>query len=354
MNVSAVETKTILVFPAGMPASIAFAHGARREGFRVVGASSLAHDPERGHYTEWAKLPWVLDQGFEDALAELISIYDVDEIYTPHPVVWDRLAVLMPSLPRKILLHQQDWDRDLAGYARQFQMADQFCGGIWQTPLASANIAGLIRLFELTPGQCSHTKLEAMIALFRDLPAGDIVEIGSLFGRTALAFAFLARHFQTGKVLCVDPWSSTDFEQGTKEVDQHARALPMDEIFRAFTANLAPWFGTVNYIRKPSLAAAADYASGIPVVTKEFGSSHFTHKISILHLDGNHAYAFIRDDLRVWGRYAQAGGWIIFDDYLWPFGDGPRRVADDFCSSHRDAWSTAFEVGGALFVRLNK
>ena len=221
-------------------------------------------------------------------------------------------------------------------------MAGAFRKRAWQTfrgsklrlPLSRAHTAGLIRLFEMTPGQCSHTKLEAMISLFRDLPEGDIVEIGTLFGRTALVFAFLASRYRTGKVLCVDSWSSA-------------------ELFQAFTANLAPWSGIVNYIRKPSTVASAIYASGAPVASPEFGTTEYSLGISLLHIDGNHAPDAVRSDLASWGGFLRPDGWIVFDGYRWPFGDGPRRVADEVCRDFEGHWSTAFVAGGALFVRLN-
>lgn len=238
-------------------------------------------------------------------------------------------------------LHPRDWDKDLDGYARRREIAGDFRKRAWQTfrgsklrpPLSHAHTAGLIRQFDMTPGQCSHAKLEAIISLFRDLPEGDIVEIGTLFGRTALVFAFLASRYRTGKVLCVDPWSS--------------------EIFEAFTANLAPWFGVVNYIRKPSTVASAVYASGAPVASREFGATEYSLGISLLHIDGNHAVDAVRSDLAVWGSFLRPDGWIVFNNYRWSFGDGPRQVADEFCRDFDGHWSTAFEAGGALFVRLN-
>lgn len=240
-------------------------------------------------------------------------------------------------------------------------MAGDFRKRAWQTfrgskrrpPLSHAQTAGLIRLFDMTPGQCSHTKLEAVISLFRDLPEGDIVEIGTLFGRTALVFAFLASRYRTGKVLCVDPWSSTEMNQGTAEMDTHSGKAPTQAIFQAFTANLAPWSSVVNYIRKPSTVASAIYASGAPVASAEFGTTEYSLGISLLHIDGNHAVDAVRNDLAFWGGFLCPDGWIVFDDYRWPFGDGPRQVADEFCRDFEGHWSTAFEAGGALFVRLN-
>lgn len=221
-------------------------------------------------------------------------------------------------------------------------MAGDFRKRAWQTfrgsklrpPLSRAQTAGLIRLFELTPGRCSHIKLEAIISLFRDLPEGDIVEIGTQFGRTALIFAVLASRYRTGKALCVDPWSNA-------------------EIFQAFTANLAPWSSVVNYIRKPSTVASAIYASGAPVASPEFGTTEYSLAISLLHIGGNQAVDEVRSDLASWGSFLRPDGWIVFDGYRRPFWDGPRRVADEFCRDFEGHWSTAFEAGGALFVRLN-
>ena len=147
------DEQSVLVFPAGMPASLAFAHEALRSGRRVLGASSLAHDPEREKYPEWTRLPWILDSGFSNALAAIVSSYRVQEIYTAHPVVWDRLNALLPSLPVSVRLHPQEWDKDLAGYARRREMAHDFAQRGWQTfrgsnlrpALPAAHAAGLIR-----------------------------------------------------------------------------------------------------------------------------------------------------------------------------------------------------------------
>ena len=46
------------------------------------------------------------------------------------------------------------------------------------------------------------------------------------------------------------------------------------------------------------------------------------------------------------------GGWIIIDDYIWPYGDGPRRVGDEFLAAERERIDTAFVTGSALFIRL--
>lgn len=354
--------ESTLVFPAGMPSSLAFAHQASLSGRRVVGASSLAFDQERQRYAEWTSLPWVLEPNFRDELTQRIGHFDIAEIFTPHPVVWEQINRLLPSLPAGVKLCPRDWDSDFASYQRQRGLATEFLqrSGRWnlssqaRPPLTVGQTAGLIRLFELTPGQCSHAKVEAVMAIFRDVAPGDIVELGSLFGLSAVVFAFLARHYGIGKLLCVDPWSIQEAVQNIKEIDTLPVKKSVQAIFEAFTANLAPWRDITNYLRQPSVSASGTYAAGKTVSSPEFGVTHYSGDIAILHIDGNHAPKAVADDIHSWMRWVIPGGWIIFDDYRWSFGDGPQTVADEFCRNFERYWSTAFEAGGALFVRLKE
>jgi hypothetical protein len=354
--------ESTLVFPAGMPSSLAFAYQANLAGRRIVGASSLAFDQERQRYAEWTSLPWVLEPNFKDELTERIRHFDIAEIFTPHPVVWEQINRLLPSLPAGVKLCPREWDSDFASYQRQRDLATEFLqrSERWslssqaRPPLTVGQIAGLIRLFERTPGQCSHAKVEALMAIYRDVAAGDIVEIGSLFGLSALVFAFLARHYGTGKLLCVDPWSIQEAVQNIKEIDTLPVKKSVQAIFEAFTANLAPWRDITNYLRQPSVAAARTYATSKTVSSPEFGVTQYSGDIAILHIDGNHARRAVADDIHSWMHLVIPGGWIIFDDYRWSFGDGPQTVADEFCRNFERYWSTAFEAGGALFMRLNE
>jgi len=72
-----------------------------------------------------------------------------------------------------------------------------------------------------------------------------------------------------------------------------------------------------------------------------------------LHVDGNHALAAVEADTKAWATYVAKGGWIIFDDYRWPYGDGPRIVADNFISDNRSAIAAAFYMGGSMFVQMS-
>jgi hypothetical protein len=356
----ALESRSVLVFPAGMPSSVIWARHASESGIRVVGASSLAHDPARPNYSEWIVLPWIGDSHFADALNHCVREQNIDTVFTEHPVVWRMLRDLLPKMARKIRLEEQPWAAELSDYRGYRAIAARFyreplalaAAGCPAPPMPLPQLAALVRLFQLVPGQCDHPKLEALAAIFRWMPPGDIVEIGSLWGRSAVALAFLAHHYRIGSLLCVDPWRTEELHQKIAAVDAVFDEAPMDDIFEAFRMNLAPFQGLVNYSRSRSSEAASRYSTAQCFTTEDFGPTTYTGEIALLHIDGNHALEAVRQDLLLWRHFVRAGGWIVFDDYCWPFGDGPRTAADEFCGKFHGSLSTEFVAGGALFVQL--
>lgn len=326
---------------------------------RVVGASSLTHDPARSNYSEWAFLPWVSDANFSSGLSQCLSEKHIDSVFTPHPVVWGILEKVLPKVARGVRLEsERPWTDELEEYrsyrwiarrfhAEPFQLA---CARSTGPGMALPHLAALVRLFQLTPGECDYQKLEALAAVFCCLPAGDVVEVGSLWGRSAVVLAFLARHYRIGNLLCVDPWRNEELNQRIPEVDAAFETLPMQEVFEAFCMNLMPFAGSVNYCRAPSADAARNYATEHCFSTEEFGFTAYTGEIALLHIDGNHAVDAVRRDIAVWRRWVRPGGWIVFDDYCWAFGDGPRIAADEYLRDFGAAVARAFVAGGALFV----
>jgi hypothetical protein len=354
------DSRSVLVFPAGMPSSLMWARHATESGLRVVGASSLAHDPARINYSEWISLPWIGDSGFAAALNCCVRDQNIDAVFTEHPVVWRTLRDLLPKLTRKVQLEAQPWAAELWDYRNFRDIARAFLHAPLELAAAGSpeplmhltQLAALVRLFQLVPGQCDHPKLEALTAIFRWMPPGDIVEIGTLWGRSAVALAFLARHYRIGNLLCVDPWRTEELHQGITAVDAVFDEAPMDEIFEAFRMNLAPFQGMANYARQRSEKAAFRYAHEHYFTTEDLGSTGYTREIALLHIDGNHSLDSVRQDISLWHRFVRAGGWIVFDDYCWPFGTGPRIAADEFCAMYRTNLTAQFIAGGALFVQL--
>jgi cephalosporin hydroxylase len=355
--------KKILIFPAGMPRSLDYLKKCEQDGRAVIGASSLAYDPAREKYPAWVHLPYVTDTGFDVALKQTVIERNVGEIYSPNAVVWNYLNQnLGRMMPGVVLVNASPVDEVLRGYREALAKARYLAGNqlslsseVFCRPLPSEiEIAGLSRYAEIIPGMCDDDKFHALLEIARRSVAGDIVEIGSWWGKSAFIFAWMALHFGIGKLLCVDPWDNQHLVQGEKIVDSGSAQVDAEEALQVFQIGLLPFNANhINYLRMTSVEAAAYYAASKSVSTAAFGKTEYAGRISILHIDGNHAYAAVKADIESWQPYMREGGWIIFDDYVWPFGNGPKMVGDEFLENNQSGISTAFVMGTALFIQLS-
>lgn len=355
----------LLIFPAGMPRALAFRKQCELSGIRTVGASSLSYDPAASHYAEWRFLPYVVAEDFPAALLELIRSCGITGIFTANPVVWDQLAALLPKIaPGVRVVNPAPAAVEEAPYLEARAVAqriiDQPLSLSDSMPLRPAapplELAGILKLVDSVPGMCDDDKVAALCEIARSAPEGDVVEIGTWWGKSAMLLGLLARSYRIGPLLCVDPWSDGHLlQKDSTLVDDSSQRLSAQRAFEVFTMNLAPVScGTVNYIREPSVEAAALYAKQRTIENESFGRTAYSGRISILHVDGNHDLSAVQADIDAWGPFVEpAGGWVIFDDYRWPYGNGPRVVADRFCAVNAGRVARAFAMGGALFVQLH-
>lgn len=352
-------TRTVLVFPGGVPDALTYRAEAAGRGCHVIGASSLSWNPEADSYDTWAYLPYVHAPDFAEQLAALIARLKITSIYAPHEVISGHLAELLPSLAPGVDLisaspllakereYRALWDRAAAISA----VPDWFGGG--SPRLSGTGLAGLLRLVDGVPGMSDNDKIAAMIEVARHVPAGDIVEVGSWWGRSAALLTLLSRHHGLGSVLCIDPWSSEALPQGVAILDKASAAMDLDAALAIFETNLAPIAaGRVNYIRAPSVDAARRYGPGLTIETVALGRTVYAGRIAWLHIDGNHSLERVTEDAESWTPHVVPGGWVVFDDYVWAFGDGPRRIGDAYCARHSDRIARSFVMGTALFVQL--
>lgn len=356
--------KPILIFPGGMPRSLEYLQSCLRDGLPVIGASSLDYDVSREKYPSWLFLPYITQPEFDAALKQAVETFGIGGIYSPNPVVWGYLKRKLKEIaPGVALVNESPVSAELSGYRTARTWASTQLDR--QLPVASAlpaqahlpliELAALFRHAETIPGMCDREKLCALYEIARRSPLGDVVEIGSWWGKSAFILARLARCCGIGNLLCVDPWSNEHLAQHDEKglVDSELPQVDANEALAVFEMNLLPYSaGHVNYLRMPSTEAAAYYKQHRDVTTDSFGTTTYCGDIAILHVDGNHSYLAVRDDVAAWSGLVAAGGWIVMDDYRWPYGDGPQRVGDDFLAVHREKVSCAFVMGGALFIQL--
>ncbi len=357
--------KPILIFPAGMPRSLEFLGQCLREQLEVIGASSLGHDPARKHYPRWLALPYVADESFDAALQNAVRDFNIGGIYTPNHVVWGYLhRELSRIAPDVELINPSPTNTELESYRAAKQLASTLLNHPLPLPLAAVQsakanlsevqIAALFRHAETIPGMCDHEKIRALYEICRHCGEGDVVEIGSWWGKSAFVLLGLARSYGIGRVLCVDPWSDSDLVQNDAKglVDIVSAHISANEAFQVFLMNLLPYSaGDLNYVRAPSTDGAAIYRQNSCIESADFGTTQYSGQIALLHIDGNHSYENAKADVEAWVGNVISGGWIVMDDYRWPYGDGPRRAADEYLETHASDVSCAFFMGGALFIR---
>jgi len=349
----------LLIFPAGMPAALERAVRAQVQGTQVLGASSVPADPATRHYDAWTFLPRYDDPGFTAALKAVAAAHGVTRVYTPHTVIFDHLKKLMvDALPDVALEPAEPFVEEIASYRALLKRRDAM-GPL--EPIASptspkpaltgAELAGLLRFAGGVPGLCGEEKILALAAAARLAPAGDVVELGSWWGKSAVALGWLARRYGLGKLLCVDPWSLEEATQANEDVNAQTAKWDMEEVLAVFETNLAMLGGDANYLRMASRDAAGVYARDRAATTRAFGETRYAGAISLLHIDANHELGPVREDVRLWTPMVARGGWAILDDYQWPFGDGPKIAGDELLAAWGDEVATAFVAGTALFVQ---
>lgn len=346
-----------------MPRALDYLQKCMREGRSIIGASSLGYDPSREKYPAWVHLPYVTDPVFDEALKQTIVKFDIGEIYTPNIAVWNYLNQTLEMLaPRVVLANTSPVDEVLSGYRTALTKAQFFVAHRLalnsdipaRQPLSEIETAALIRQAELIPGMCDDDKLSALIEIARYSVNGDIVEIGSWWGKSASILARLARCFEIGKLLCVDPWANEHLIQNEKIVDNASSQVDAEEALTIFQISMLPFnLNHINYLRMTSVEAAKYFNNNRAVRTEIFGQTEYSGQISILHIDGNHTYEAAKADIESWGKFMAAGGWIIFDDYIWPYGEGPQKVGDEFLAENHDKIAVAFIMGSALFLQLS-
>lgn len=325
----------------------------------------MGDDPFAGFFERWAWLPLISDPAFDRALAELIAREKIATIYTPHVVVRqyldDRIERIAPGVRLSGLVPENRRRVVLEDLTRRAALADHLVrpatdSGL-PSPLDATRRIGLLKQALHIDGQCSEEKIWALAEMARSAPAGDIVEIGSAWGRSAFVLGWLARHHRLGAVLCIDPWTNpaTRQTEAMPAVNAVIDRMNIDRMFTEFVTNMASVFDRdFNYMRTTSEAAFDAYDAASSVATPEFGRTDYQGRISILHIDGNHDFAVVRRDLECWPLRVAAGGWIVLDDYCWPFADGPRRAGDAFLDAYGKAVARAFVQAGALFIQLSQ
>lgn len=344
---------TTLVFPVTMPEAQRFASEALAHGDRVIGAASVPLPDETALFSSGAALPFVYEDGFCEALTSLLHTEEIGRIFCPHLLIWNFLQERLPLLAPTVQLLPKTWHTPTGDDCGYYDLLRSLAPASRNRPLHAVEVEAVMRQAASIVGQSGLHKLAALLAIGSDLPNGDIVEVGAFYGRSAFVLGWLARRYVIGALLCIDPWNTEEARQEVPHVIKKAFSqIDYTTAFAGFLSNMVPCFrGGVNYLRMHSHQASMKYKPGMVVESEAFGSAQYQGECALVHIDGNHDELVVRQDIADWSPTIKPGGWLVIDDYIWSFGDGPRKAGDAFLQKPTFGVDCAFVLDGALFLK---
>ncbi|MGE0753992.1 MAG: class I SAM-dependent methyltransferase [Alphaproteobacteria bacterium] len=348
-----------LILCCGMADAVSYAHDAKERGERIIAASSLHYDESARHYPHWEWLPSVYEDAFVGALEQLVKKHKVARIYCPHNIAHYSLLKLKEDgkldIPLIGIPPTARQTHDMQTLLQEAEECRTFIQHVQpRNTLPTHKVAAILKQTALTYGESNPSKLAALMAIFTSLPQGDVVEVGSWWGKSAVALIMLAQHYDVGHVLCVDPWSGEEAIQTDSSSLMQSMPGITDwaTVFAGFTVHTAAVAmpGRFNYLRQPSVQAAATYIQNAPITSPEFGTVRYAQHIAMIHIDGNHDYASVKADYEAWRPFVVSGGWVILDDYVWLHGEGPQKLGDAILQA--ESVRHSFVAGKALFLQM--
>jgi hypothetical protein len=351
-----------LVFPSSHAAALQYARHAAARGEYTVGASSAAREEWADVFGDWEYLPSIHHPDFESALISLVERHGLTHVYVPLATAHTALLDLVESgkISLKIVRPNPIAEQlgELRASVEQVESLYPFIRTIVEEESRRPSkpfVAAVLRYASRCYGESSATKLVALLAAAASAPVGDVVEIGTLMGRSASVLIQAARYYGIGAVLTVDPWDAdAALQHDSPQVIRSVVDLwDFEMLARGYFMNIIPvaW-GRANHLRMPSAAAFLAYKQKMRVHTAELGETRYNGHIALLHIDGNHDVEKVHEDWSLWGSRLLPGGWVVFDDYCWLHGTGPHKVGDELLE-RRNVWQRAFVCDGALFLQLN-
>ena len=351
-----------LIFPAVNDAALAYLNAARNRGERVVCAASVANEDMAAAAGTLYRLPSIHDADFVAQFFALADAHAIARVLCPVSTVHAFMVRLLAQHPGLQLIGESPVQQQIAVHralmarAQRLMPLVDLCSdevGL----LSLREVAGVLRQASLIYGESNDDKLAAMMGIFADAPAGDVVEIGSLMGRSAFVLLYLAWRYRIGPVLTIDPWAAAECAQhDSPEALQHVTdEWDYEVLSEGFMINLVPCRADDHaHLRLPSGQAFGAYDRREPILSPLGGRIAYSGRIAVIHIDGNHDHAAVQQDCDLWLRHLAPGGWLILDDYVWAHGDGPRRVGDALLHDRAGRVERAFCCGKALFVKLRE
>lgn len=353
--------RATLVFPAVNQAAVEYLRAAQARGEPTVCAASVASDEIAAEWGGLHRLPSIYACDFSQRFLSLVETHSIARLFCPVASVHVHMRRLIDEHGLRLALigespigQQVEQHRQLMARAKRLWPLALLCADGAPT-ISLLEMAGVLRQASLIYGESNDDKLAAMAGIFADAPAGDVVEIGTLMGRSAFVLLYLARRHRIGPLLSIDPW--LPFNSIMQDAPTGIRAMvdewDYDVMRDGFVVNMVPFFGGDHaHLMVPSERAFQAYSRGESMQSSFYGEAKYSGGIAVLHIDGNHDYDSVRNDRDLWLTRMLPNSWLILDDYIWTHGDGPNRIGNDLLHEAPDRVVRAFVCGKALFVKF--
>ncbi len=351
-----------LVFPAVNQAAVDYLADAQERGEPVMAAASAFGVGISSAFGQLVRLPMIYDPGFESELKSLITAHGITRVFCPVAAVHDFMAkrIALREFPLSLIgkspiQRQVEQHRALMGRTTHLRKFASECAGEGGC-ISLLEVASMLKHAAQIYGESNDDKLAAMVGIFASAPKGDVVEIGSLMGRSAFVLQFLSELHRTGPLLTVDPWQAFNAVQhdSPEQFQSLVDVWDFEVLAQGFAVNTLPYgIGRHAHLRMASDQGHSTYMSDASIVGLSGSIVAFNRTISVLHIDGNHDFSHVARDVELWVPHLMAGSWLILDDYLWAHGDGPHRVGDRLLQELAGRIARAFVCGKALFVRFS-
>lgn len=336
-----------------------YARQAHERGEFIIQAAS-----EENHEDVVYVLPTIHDKNFEREFLLIVAIHKVKRILCPVASVHIFMKKFLADEKLDVdikLIGESPIERELRQYdelmvrtSKVLPLIDHYSFG--DETISEIEVAALLKRSSQIYGESNDEKIAAMISIFATAQEGDVVEIGSLAGRTAFILLYLADNYGVGNVLTIDPWGATEGAQkdSPQLLTDMTNQWDHEKLMSLFYMNIIPSRITDHaHLRATSDKAFDAYENGdLFFITTEERKVTFTGEISVIHIDGNHDYDRVKSDCDKWLTKLVSGGWLILDDYVWAHGDGPKRAGDELLAERENDIEDYFECGKALFVKF--
>lgn len=360
------SAENILIFPVSTPLGLDYMKSCIEKNISVVGASSDEIDPIDG-IIAWERLPLIHSEVFFEAFHDLIKRFRVKKIYAAAHMVHQGLIDTLkhhPELDIEIL-NESPWNEYFAQWNKNFDRAKKWGKIISELQpekrsLEETFLAGVIYHAFNIFGESYDEKLAALLSCLIDAPDGDIVEIGTLFGRS-LSVLVSGRELGSASrnVFVFDPWSSEiglqkdlpdNFQNYTQKSGIENIPKIFESIFSVFSDSKSLSAYRCSSKQGYSIYTKSNLDKSCRLIKTGFNIDP-KGKIALLHIDGNHDLESVSVDVDLWSPLVLPGGWFVLDDYEWRYGNGPKIVGDKLKERWGDTINKCFVKGGCLFIQ---